>query len=358
MPSCLPAFSIGELSWTDSEDEARAWLTGTDAEPVLNFNMWRGPQGEAAEVGSVTATVGDGVGDPVCEVATERVGRVTNMEFQFDNLRADIAQPTVAVENGDPDAGPSATVSASGPWNAKVFAFKFFNLQGPGLPGGGEAGQIIVKVDGSDFNTEWRDPADVVGADFGTLTPNTTVIVSLDGKVTSSPITPTELAQLDGIKTDVTIQQQIDALGESVSNINVKITGAASTVQYDDLTANRVVVSNGSGKIAASGITTTELGYLDNATSNIQQQINELKSRLDGMTATTYVTNALTSIVNKVFGGGTIGPDGNISWGDSRKIAVGNINVWAQASIPETPTTPTTGIVTHTGLAERDIWAK
>ena len=116
--------------------------------------------------------------------------------------------------------------------------------------------------------------------------------------------------------------------------------------------------SNGSGKIAASGITTTELGYLDNATSNIQQQINELKSRLDGMTATTYVTNALTSIVNKVFGGGTIGPDGNISWGDSRKIAVGNINVWAQASIPETPTTPTTGIVTHTGLAERDIWAK
>ena len=200
--------------------------------------------------------------------------------------------------------------------------------------------------------------AGVVGADFGTLTPNTTVIVSLDGKVTSSPITPTELAQLDGIKTDVTIQQQIDALGESVSNINVKITGAASTVQYDDLTANRVVVSNGSGKIAASGITTTELGYLDNATSNIQQQINELKSRLDGMTATTYVTNALTSIVNKVFGGGTIGPDGNISWGDSRKIAVGNINVWAQASIPETPTTPTTGIVTHTGLAERDIWAK
>ena len=357
MPSCLPAFSIGELSWTDSEDEARAWLTGTDAEPVLNFNMWRGPQGEAAEVGSVTATVGDGVGDPVCEVATERVGRVTNMEFQFDNLRADIAQPTVAVENGDPDAGPSATVSASGPWNAKVFAFKFFNLQGPGLPGGGEAGQIIVKVDGSDFNTEWRDPADVVGADFGTLTPNTAVIVSLDGKVTSSPITPTELAQLDGIKTDVTIQQQIDALGESVSNINVKITGAASTVQYDDLTANRVVVSNGSGKIAASGITTTELGYLDNATSNIQQQINELKSRLDGMTATTYVTNALTSIVNKVFGGGTIGPDGNISWGQSGTIAVGNINVFSQSADPAGGTVQG-AIRTHTGVTSYDYWSK
>ena len=357
MPSCLPAFSIGELSWTDSEDEARAWLTGTDAEPVLNFNMWRGPQGEAAEVGSVTATVGDGVGDPVCEVATERVGRVTNMEFQFDNLRADIAQPTVAVENGDPDAGPSATVSASGPWNAKVFAFKFFNLQGPGLPGGGEAGQIIVKVDGSDFNTEWRDPADVVGADFGTLTPNTAVIVSLDGKVTSSPITPTELAQLDGIKTDVTIQQQIDALGESVSNINVKITGAASTVQYDDLTANRVVVSNGSGKIAASGITTTELGYLDNATSNIQQQINELKSRLDGMTATTYVTNALTSIVNKVFGGGTIGPDGNISWRQSGTIAVGNINVFSQSADPAGGTVQG-AIRTHTGVTSYDYWSK
>lgn len=357
MANCLPAFSIGELSWTDSEDEARAWLTGTDAEPVLNFNMWRGPQGESAEIGSVTATVGDGVGDPVCEVATEKVGRATNIEFQFDNLRADIAQPTVVVENGDPDAGPSATVSASGPWNAKVFAFRFSNLQGPGLPGGGEAGQIIVKVDGSDFNTEWRDPSDIVGADFGTLTPNTAVIVGPDGKVTSSPITSTELAQLDGIKTDVTIQQQIDALGEGISNINVKITGAASTVQYDDLTANRVVVSNGSGKIAASDITSTELGYLDNAKSNIQQQIDALKSRLDGMTATTYVTNALTSIVNKVFGGGTIGPDGNISWGQSGTIPVGNINVFSQSADPAGGTVQG-AIRTHTGVASYDYWSK
>ena len=357
MANCLPAFSIGELSWTDSEDEARAWLTGTDAEPVLNFNMWRGPQGESAEIGSATATVGDGVGDPVCEVVTEKDGRATNFEFRFDNLRADIAQPTVTVENGDPDAGPSATVSASGPWNAKVFAFKFSNLQGPGLPAGGEAGQIIVKVDGSDFNTEWRDPADLIGADFGALTPNTVVIVGPDGKVTSSPITSTELAQLDGIKTDVTIQQQIDALGEGISNINVKITGAASTVQYDDLTTNRVVVSNGSGKIAASDITSTELGYLDNAKSNIQQQIDALKSKLDGMTATTYVTNALTSIVNKVFGGGTIGPDGNISWGQSGKIAVGNINVFSQSADP-TGGTVQGAIRTHTGVASYDYWSK
>ncbi|MCP3674992.1 MAG: hypothetical protein GY829_11060 [Gammaproteobacteria bacterium] len=40
------------------------------------------------------------------------------------------------------------------------------------------------------------------------------------------------------------------------------------------LTANRAIETNSSGKLIDSDITTTELSYLDNATSNIQAQIN------------------------------------------------------------------------------------
>lgn len=58
------------------------------------------------------------------------------------------------------------------------------------------------------------------------------------------------------------------------------LNGAVSTVIFNNLTANRALVSNSDGKIAASAVTATELGYLDGVTSAIQTQ-------LDGKLSTT-----------------------------------------------------------------------
>lgn len=52
------------------------------------------------------------------------------------------------------------------------------------------------------------------------------------------------------------------------------ITGAATTIVSANLTANRALISNGSGKVAVSAVTNTELGYLDGVTSAIQTQLN------------------------------------------------------------------------------------
>lgn len=52
------------------------------------------------------------------------------------------------------------------------------------------------------------------------------------------------------------------------------ITGAASTMTSANLTANRAMVTNGSGKGAASAVTSTELAYVSGVTSAIQTQIN------------------------------------------------------------------------------------
>lgn len=62
------------------------------------------------------------------------------------------------------------------------------------------------------------------------------------------------------------------------------ITGAATTITGSNLTANRALISNGSGKVAVSAVTSTELGYLDGVTSNIQTQ-------LDGKAATSHTHN-------------------------------------------------------------------
>lgn len=67
------------------------------------------------------------------------------------------------------------------------------------------------------------------------------------------------------------------------------ITGAASTIASQNLTASRALVSNGQGKVAVSAVTATELGYLEGVSSNLQTQLDDIK---DGTTVVGRATNA------------------------------------------------------------------
>jgi len=71
----------------------------------------------------------------------------------------------------------------------------------------------------------------------------------------------------------------------------VTISGAATTIDTEDLTASRAVVSDGSGKVAVSDVTSTELGYLDGVSSAVQTQINSVSSTASS--AYTTASNAL-----------------------------------------------------------------
>lgn len=66
-------------------------------------------------------------------------------------------------------------------------------------------------------------------------------------------------------------------LGITPANIGAQktVTGAASTVVSSNVTASRVLVSNASGKIAASGVTASELTALSGIGGNVQEQIDE-----------------------------------------------------------------------------------
>jgi hypothetical protein len=54
------------------------------------------------------------------------------------------------------------------------------------------------------------------------------------------------------------------------------ITGGATTITSSNLTANRALLSDASGKVAVSAVTNTQLGYLSGVTSEVQSQINAL----------------------------------------------------------------------------------
>jgi hypothetical protein len=95
--------------------------------------------------------------------------------------------------------------------------------------------------------------------------------------------------------------------GNARTNIDaqVTITGGASTVTISNLTINRALVSDSSGKIAVSSVSSTELGYLVGVTSSIQIQLNSKLSAnqsitLSGDVTGTGATAIATTISNNV----------------------------------------------------------
>jgi phage-related tail fiber protein len=75
------------------------------------------------------------------------------------------------------------------------------------------------------------------------------------------------------------------------------ITGGASTIVTSNLTINRALVSDGSGKVAVSAVTSTELGYLTGVTSAIQTQLGG-KQNLDAtLTALAALTTAADQLI-------------------------------------------------------------
>ena len=83
-------------------------------------------------------------------------------------------------------------------------------------------------------------------------------------------------SDIDGLQTDVgTLKTNVNNVQTALTSKQDAVIGGASTITADNLTANRALVSNSSGKVAVSSVTSTELGYLDGVTSNVQTQLNK-----------------------------------------------------------------------------------
>lgn len=83
-------------------------------------------------------------------------------------------------------------------------------------------------------------------------------------------------SDIDGLQTDVgTLKTNVTSLQTALTSKQDAIVGAASTITEDNLATDRALVSNSSGKVAVSNVTSTELGYLDGVTSNVQTQLDK-----------------------------------------------------------------------------------
>ena len=141
------------------------------------------------------------------------------------------------------------------------------------------------------------------------------------------------------------VYDNINNLQNSKQN---NITGGASSITTSNLTTNRALVSDGSGKVAVSAVTNTELGYLDGVTSNIQTQLNGKQASGSYMT----LSGNQTASGNKTFSGQLIRSTApgasdnsaqvpNTYWVNSRITSIMNNKLQVVSSLPSKPNADT-----------------
>ena len=106
-------------------------------------------------------------------------------------------------------------------------------------------------------------------------------------KIGGGAVSNLEFSYLDGVTS--AIQTQIDSK-------QATITGSATTIDTESLTASRAVISNSSSKIAVSTTTDTELGYLSGVTSAVQTQLGTKLTASNNLSDLSLASTARTNL--------------------------------------------------------------
>ena len=118
----------------------------------------------------------------------------------------------------------------------------------------------------------------IPGKDITVTFPNTNTMLFMNKWDASTSPLPVASTSQQGLV-------QLSTNPSSTSTSTVPTSSALNQVyvlaqRTDGLTANRVMISNGSGDLAVSTVTTTELGYIDGVTSNVQTQLNAKQKKI------------------------------------------------------------------------------
>ena len=211
--------------------------------------------------------------------------------------------------------------------------------QGDGIVGSGVATLFIKKT----TDSAWREmlvyPDDTTREDFNAPKAEEPWTVNLTFGVGGDIDVPNidDIAKILGITVEdirkIIAGNQVTINGVSVRNLLEYIDkqddnhqGATLDHVHKDLGFNET----GHPDSGAFGGKDTVKEYIDSQVADVESDLDDVKGDITKLTS--YVKNALTDIVNKVYLGGTIGADGNITWTTNDKIAIGNINVYSDGT--------------------------
>ena len=131
--------------------------------------------------------------------------------------------------------------------------------------------------------------------------------------------------KVDRLETKVNgFDTRIKTVETKVNNLDTLVTAITTDVSNlkTDVSKLKTDVAELKGKVTSL---TERVAKLETDVGNriTAEAFNQYKEKTDG---------TLSDIVKKFYGGGIIGPDGIVAWGDYGKAAVGNMNVYGGAS--------------------------
>ena len=133
--------------------------------------------------------------------------------------------------------------------------------------------------------------------------------------------------QANATKKDVIGLKNLSSYNQPTSVASMK--DVATKQDTINLTTNRALISNSSGKVAVSAVTSTELGYLDGVTSNIQTQLNGKLS-----SAPVISVNSKTGAVSLTASDVSAMPAVAVTTADNGKFLRVVNGVWSVATVP------------------------
>jgi hypothetical protein len=256
---------------------------------------------------SVTSVL-NGSGVPSNEVGSDG-------SFYINTVNYDIYGPKVSGIWGSPISlvGPTGTTGAAGTngTNGATGATGATGAQGPqgengiGIASGGTIGQYLTKVDSTNYNTQWST-LDLSGKQNVVANVSSTEIGYLDGVTSAiqtqlnakSPIAsptftgiPSAPTATQGNNTtqiattayvDAAVSNIIDAAPTTLNTLNEIAAALGDDANY----ATTITTALGNKQAIVSGVSDTEIGYLDGVTSAIQTQLNAKQAIVSGVSDT------------------------------------------------------------------------
>lgn len=196
----------------------------------------------------------------------------------------------VFVEEGTVNADSGWILTTNAPITLGTTALVFAQFSG--------AGQIVA----GDGMTKTGNTLNVVTASASRIVVNPDSIDLATSGVTAGTygrVTVDAYGRVTAATNDTS-----DTVTEGTTNLyftnaraQAAITGGASTIVTSNLTVSRALVSDASGKVAVSTVTSTELGYLSGVTSAIQTQLSGKQAADATLTALAGLTTAADQMI-------------------------------------------------------------
>ena len=216
----------------------------------------------------------------------------------------------VLVLGGSPSGANTITIS---PNDQDKLYFVYNNTSQNAIFSQGSGANATILA--GDFGVVYADGAGAGAAVTLMAFPVATADIA-DGAVTSAKILDGTIATADMADDAVTSAKIADdAVGadqlasNAVVNASVASSAALAFSKMENLTASRALVSDSNGDVSVSAVTSTEVGYLDGVTSNLQTQINNIAGYPQVITVLTSgssytIPSDAQAILIKASGGG------------------------------------------------------